>query len=310
MRITQWKSDSWQVWMGSLVNALKSSPLLWGWLVVGLLITALQDGLPGFVLGMVNLALLGVYVLLIRWLTPDSHAALPVRRPRFELAAALGVFGLVFAVQLLDFGVLQAQPWLSWVRGFFSQVRAWVFAFGLPEWASRGVFSALSSTIKQLLPTLLLLWMLSIRRQAAGIARPHWRLTSVLVAITAAFGLLTGALRGTPIWQVLALYGLGIFINALPEELFFRGLLLPRLEVVFGNSMNALVVSALLFNLMHLPLAVSHGQPLTDAFLAVFRVDYPSGLLWGYLYLRTRSILPSLFWHAANGRLGFLFLDL
>jgi hypothetical protein len=32
--------------------------------------------------------------------------------------------------------------------------------------------------------------------------------------------------------------------------------------------------------------------------------------LWGYLYLHTRSILSGTLWHAANGRLGFLMMDL
>lgn len=45
---------------------------------------------------------------------------------------------------------------------------------------------------------------------------------------------------------MLALYLIGLFVNGLPEELFFRGLLLPRLETLLGNTLNALVLSALL----------------------------------------------------------------
>ena len=70
------------------------------------------------------------------------------------------------------------------------------------------------------------------------------RLAAVLVGITAAFGLLTGVLLRAPLGQVLGLYAIGILINALPEELFFRGMLLPRLEKIFSNPLNALVISA------------------------------------------------------------------
>lgn len=307
MHIAQWKAAAPNAGIESIRAALKASPLLWGWLLGGLLVTALQDGLPGLAVGLGNLTLLGLYVLLIRRMTPEPPTPLPVRSPWLELATVLGVFGLVLMIQLLDFGVLRTQPWNGLVQNFYFQVRVWVGGLGLPGWAHSGVFDALSTTLKQLLPTLWLIWLLGIRGRAAGVGRPHGRLTAVLVGITAASGLLTGVLRSAPLSQMLAMYVLGIFINALPEELFFRGLLLPRLEKAFASPANALVVSALLFNAMHLPLAVNHGQPLGDAVLAIFRTDYPTGLLWGYLYLRTRSILPGIFWHAANSRLGFIF---
>jgi membrane protease YdiL (CAAX protease family) len=108
---------------------------------------------------------------------------------------------------------------------------------------------------------------------------------------------------------VLGLYGIGILVNALPEELFFRGLLLPRLERVLGSSLNALVLSALLFNALHVPIEIANGASLPVALLGVFGIGYPSGLIWGYLYVRTRSIVPGTLWHAANGNLGFLLLD-
>jgi uncharacterized protein YcaQ len=49
------------------------------------------------------------------------------------------------------------------------------------------------------------------------------------------------------------LYFVGFFENALPEELFFRRMVLPRLEALVRNSLNVLVISAWMFNLMHLP---------------------------------------------------------
>jgi len=87
-------------------------------------------------------------------------------------------------------------------------------------------------------------------------------------------------------------------------------MLLPRLEKVFANPLNALVVSTLLFNALHLPIALRNGVSLPLAVLDIFSIGYPSGLIWGYLYLRTRSILPGVFWHAANLNLGFIMMSL
>jgi membrane protease YdiL (CAAX protease family) len=181
---------------------------------------------------------------------------------------------------------------------------------GIPDWALQEIFLATSSTIKKLIPTLLAFWVLGYRRDGMGFARPHWRLSVVLVGLTTATGLVSGILMHVPLGQMLVLYGVGILVNALPEELFFRGFLPPRLEKALNNPLNALVVSALLFNTLHVPITIYHGASPLAALLGVASIGYPSGLIWGYLYLRTRSILPGTFWHVANGRLGFQMMDL
>jgi membrane protease YdiL (CAAX protease family) len=257
-----------------------------------------------------NLTLIGVYAVLIRWMTPDPPAPLPVRRPRLELVVALVLFcGFVFT-QLLHFDVWTVQPWHSWVRRIFQGVyRAIARVGGIPDWARQDVFLAVSSTLKQLIPTLLALALLGHRSSEMGLARPHWRLVAALLGLTTLFGLATGALLRTLPGQALVLYGAGILINALPEELFFRGFLLPRLERMLGNPLNALVASALLFNALHVPIELSRGTPLPLALLGTVSIGYPSGLIWGYLYLRTRSVLPGTLWHAANGTLGYILMS-
>lgn len=294
----------------SFKTGLLHTPLLLGWLVIGLPLALYEDGWPGLALALVNLVLAGVYALIIRLQTPNLPAPQPVKRPALELVIALVLFALFLAVQLLDFAVWDIQPWQGWVRGIFSGIGRWVYGLGLPAWARQDVYIAVSSLIKQLFPTLLVFLLLGYGPRAMGLARPHWKLAAILVGITALFGLLTGFLTRAPLVQVLALYGIGIFINALPEELYFRGLLLPRLEKVFTNPLNALVVSALVFNALHLPIAISQGESPLAAFARIFSAGYPSGLIWGYLYLRTRSILPGVFWHAANDTLGFFLMSL
>jgi len=292
------------------LRRLRQTPLLLGWLLLGPLVALLTEGWLALAFGLVNVLLLGVYAVLLHWMTPDPPGPLPVKRPRLELAMALALFIMFLITQMLAFDVWTAQPWHGWVHSLsvFTYQTAYS-APGLPNWARQDVYLALSSTLKQLLPTLLLFWGLGYRRTAMGLRHPHWRLTTVLVSSTAAFGLLTGVLLRAPLGQALGLYAIGILVNALPEELFFRGLLLPRLEKALGNPLNALVVSALLFNALHIPIEIYNGASPLAALLGVFSIGYPSGLLWGYLYLRTRSILPGTFWHAANGNLGFLMMS-
>ncbi len=89
-----------------------------------------------------------------------------------------------------------------------------------------------------------------------------------------------------------------VVVVALPEELFFRGCLLrllearwpPRRRFLGGGVGWALVVSAALFAVIHLPKA---GDPRA---LATF---FP-GLLFGWLRSATGSIAPSVAVHAAS----------
>lgn len=291
------------------LETLRETPLLAGWLVVGLLVAFFLDGWVGLAFGLINLFLLVLYALLIRWMTPDPPVPGNVKWPRLELALALGLFGLTLVVQLLDFEVWNIQPLQGWVRQFFTHLQVWFYSLrGIPAWAQQTLFMAFSTTIKQLIPTVSVIWLLKYRPREMGLAHPHWKLSTMLVGITAAFGLFTGVLFRAPFGQIVSLYLIGLFVNALPEELFFRGFLLPRLERFFKNPLNALVVSALLFNALHIPVDIHNGASPQMALLEVFSSAYPSGLIWGYLYLRTRSILPGTFWHAANVNLGFFMM--
>lgn len=295
----------------SYKTLLLKTPLLLGWLALGPFVTLIVDGWMGLAFCLINMVLLAVYAVIIRSLTPNPPKPEPVKRPRLELILALGLLAVTVGVQLLDFEVLNIQPLQSEVRGFFANLAQQVYETqGLPDWARQDVFIALSSTIKQLIPALLLFLVLGYGPRAMGFVCPHWKLTGILVGLTAVFGLATGYLLRAPIHQTLILYFIGFLINALPEELFFRGMLLPRLEKVFANPLNALVVSALCFNLIHVSIDLYHGQPLYMALLDVFSTSFPSGLIWGYLYLRTRSILPGMFWHASFGVLGFALMSL
>ena len=294
----------------NFLRYLKQTPLLLGWLVIGPLIALYLDGVNGLLQALINLVLIGVYALIIHRMTPTPPPAELVKRPRLELTLALGLLAVTILIQFIDLDVWKVQPLYGWMRVFFATIYRGIDSLqAIPALFREELFWAVSTTVKQLLPALFVFALLGYGRRVMGLARPHWKLTGVLLGITAAFGLLTGVLTRAPLPEVLGLYLIGIFINALPEELFFRGMLLPRLEKMLANPLNALVISAVLFNAIHVPIEMNHGASLVEALLGVFSTDYPSGLIWGYLYLRTRSILPGMLWHAANGHFGFILMD-
>jgi len=92
--------------------------------------------------------------------------------------------------------------------------------------------------------------------------------------------------------QAQVLKTLAEFVILAPffEEVIFRGLLFPTLHVRFGRR-AAILGSALLF-------AAAHGYGLV-AFLTVLW----SGILWGWAYSRTGSLLPGMVAHAVNNGL-------
>jgi membrane protease YdiL (CAAX protease family) len=109
----------------------------------------------------------------------------------------------------------------------------------------------------------------------ARVLHPHWRLPSDFAWLTLA--------------QVL--------VVALPEELFFRGYLQGRLEEAWPPTVNVLgarlgwawIVAAALFALGHY-LVSFEPQMLTRFF---------PGLVFGWMYARTRSIVAGTIFHAA-----------
>lgn len=86
----------------------------------------------------------------------------------------------------------------------------------------------------------------------------------------------------------LGFLAIGI-IAPLAEEMVFRGAILRTLHAAFGHRLRwvAIVVSALLFAVVHGNMAQGFG-----AFL--------SGLILGWMYVRTGSIVPCVMYHWVN----------
>lgn len=89
----------------------------------------------------------------------------------------------------------------------------------------------------------------------------------------------------------------GYFVLAimapLSEEAVFRGAILRELQKAISNKWMAICISAVIFALIH----VNPAQ-MPHAFLM--------GLLLGWLYAKTNSILPGVVFHTANNTIAYL----
>lgn len=112
------------------------------------------------------------------------------------------------------------------------------------------------------------------------------------------YGGLSGLHRPALTLELLKFCAVQLLVVALPEELFFRGCLLhllekkfpPKRRILGGGVGWALVISAAMFALIHLP---KDGDPRA---LATF---FP-GLLFGWMRSATGSILASTITHGAS----------
>jgi uncharacterized protein len=84
------------------------------------------------------------------------------------------------------------------------------------------------------------------------------------------------------LWQLLALYSL---VPAVVEEIAFRGVIFARLRRVLGEREGWLVQAAL-FSVLHL-------SPV------IFPTHFAMGLIFGWLRMRTGSLIPGMILHAA-----------
>lgn len=86
-----------------------------------------------------------------------------------------------------------------------------------------------------------------------------------------------------------------IIVPAFCEELFFRGVVLSEYRS-FG-SVNAVMISALCFSMLHFS-------------IENFPIYFFAGIVFGFITVITRSILPSIIIHLASNTLSFFGSDL
>ncbi len=306
-----------------LGKELLSSKLLLAYVILGMA-SGLTAGAYGLSQAMANyLVLLPLYTLVIYfWTKGDTTLATSARTeasadPKRGFARDLSLVGLLFAFNL--------------------GVTAWFWAGGLPSvvgtnsyrllqeagWDQELTLTAaggLTQTLFQLLPALVVVLVLfRLPPAQVGLIPRGLGLGLTLAVLGIGVGALLKLLLGitpTPLFKApelvplaLTLYLAHMFVNGLPEEFIFRGAILTRLVPWFRNPHHALLLVSVLFTAIHVPSHVAQPSGLPRwMLLPVIPGPQPTGLIWGYLFYRTRSIWPGVLWHTSFLTLGVVFL--
>jgi membrane protease YdiL (CAAX protease family) len=297
------------------IAATRSHPLLTPLFIVFAAINVL-GGVFEFRLSLIpiNVAVLAAYIALIHFGTKDRPAAVaavdaPRTCPRdIGLAVTVAILQLTAAV-IFWFVIVPHGVQTSWAADLR---RA-----GLPTLvAGRAALAALAVPLL-LLPTLVALAAFRVRPREVGLtATPRdLLLGAALAVITIGLGLgaVAAGLNPGLMWQssplpaVTAAIAFQSLINGVPEELAYRGVIFSRLMPWLGRPGNSMVISSILFGLFHVPMYVATGiSPWLAPAIALFGLG--EGLLFAYVFYRTRSIWPGVLWHTSITGVGLIFL--
>jgi membrane protease YdiL (CAAX protease family) len=90
----------------------------------------------------------------------------------------------------------------------------------------------------------------------------------------------------------------GLVEAALPEE-FFRFVWQTRAGAYLNNRASGWLIASVLWAVLHAPVEYNGSHSLAGTLTYMLGI-IPIGLLWGYLTIRTKSILPSVLLHGTN----------
>lgn len=235
--------------------------------------------------------------------------------PLFSLVVAGGGFTLMAwlltrRASPLD-GVSMRAPWpaLTIYLIALAAVVTWGFSLVPNELAKSGV-KLVAFVIIPILIFRMRLPLRMNRREAAVFALLFIAMTTFQIA----FGngvrkIADTSLRGAPLALALVASFVWMSIEAgLVEEVAFRALLQTRLEETTRSAAGGIVLSALLFALIHAPGLYLRTAATGESFASpslLYAIGYaitvlsPIGLFFGYLWSRTRNILLVLLVHGA-----------
>jgi hypothetical protein len=95
-------------------------------------------------------------------------------------------------------------------------------------------------------------------------------------------------------------------VTSVWEQLLFSGFILPRLVKDLGSEMAAVVITALLFALVHLPIQLATNVSLVQILVRMVLL-FGLGLGNGVLYLRFKNLAAPIFAQLAWGSVIYLF---
>lgn len=272
--------------------------VLWGGSTAYLAVKGADWTFPLISLGVFGLTLSGLAWVLTRNARPP---AILVQRPAVELAAVLA-FLAVYAVGFLGFG-------MTAVKGVFP-----------PGPQQEVLVLGVKLLVHVALPALLLM-ALAARVGPLFAARANrpgfWPPLIVLAAIlTGLLAVVSPSLKqiadlnpslATLAWAAPLSFVWIALEAGLSEEFLFRAVLQTRLAAVLRSEAGAIVVGALVFALAHAPGLYLRGAPGVDGYstdplqVAAFTLATlsPIAILFGVLWMRTRSLLLVVLLHAS-----------
>ncbi len=286
------------------------TPLLVVYAAMNILAVVFEFGLTNAPL---NLVLLVVYVSVIHFATRDRAPAMTAVHPPDARSRDIGFAATVAVLQFAGVAIF-------WFVVFPSGlVHAWAPGLrdaGVPSLiASRAANAAIAVPLL-LLPTVVAVVVFRFRAREVGLAAtPQDLLLGVMLAVIGiALALGAVAAGGHPglMWEsaplptVTAAIVIQSLINGIPEELAYRGVIFSRLMPWLGRPGNSLAISSMLFGLSHVPSYLAAGISLGVA-LAIGLFGLLPGLLFGYVFYRTRSIWPGAIWHTSISGVALLF---
>ena len=306
-----------------LATRFLGSRLLMGYMALGILSGFGNGGPVGLIDAVLNYGLLAVYAV-IAFLWTDRHDRPGERKDEMATAASgrrdSAVIVVVFA---LAFGFA---AWF-WSHGLpfdiYSGVRRSLAGAG---WnAALAAKAATASVVgaETVLLIALAMPIFRLRPNQLGLLPRRLMLGAVLAAAGVVLAPLSKLLTGSTalLWQgklavpfVFGVLAIQVFINGFPEEFIFRGIILSRLLAVLRRPATALVLSSVLFTASHIPMilasGVLRGYPWWVVVPGVILTPgpEPTGLAWGYLFYRARSIWPGVIWHTSTAVVGCPFL--
>lgn len=160
-----------------------------------------------------------------------------------------------------------------------------------------------------LIPLFLVLRVNKWTSKDLGFSKPKSRSVLIFsIGIMALIGVLAffvPKFEPLPVWLVL----MSLYQPAFTEEFFFRGVIQGKLERALGQN-KAWFFSGILFGLMHASVNFfgqqwyRYGENLTNA-LILLGIQTLFGWIFGIMYMKTRSLLPSYVGHyLIDGRLA------
>jgi membrane protease YdiL (CAAX protease family) len=306
-----------------LAAGLLSSRLLMGYMALGILSGFGNGGPAGLIAAVVNYGLLAVYVVIVFLWTDKDQQLVERKHEMSTVASRRPDFTVIVVVFALTFGFA---AWF-WSHGLpfdaYFSVRRWLTDAGWNPALAAKAANALIVSAETVVLFALAIPVWRLRPGPLGLVPRRIMLGLVLalagIVLAPLSRLLTG---GTALlWEgklaipiVLGILAFQVFINGFPEEFIFRGIILSHLLGVLRRPATALVLSSVLFTAAHIPSvlasSVLRGYPwwVVVPGLILTPGPEPTGLAWGYLFYRARSIWPGVIWHTSASVLGCPFL--